>query len=227
MGIKFPEGAFAVYDANTSVLMVRNTHDNLDLVEEVASSGLAIATLQVEIELSAMECSFPPGKNALAPDPLSYADIEKLPAKSVKLLDRILASGKSGERLVANHIINPSAANADPNQKRIEFASGESGTILEAAPVAASDASYCDINISYQFRKQADGGDARPSQAINFSTSFTAAIGDPIILNISAVPGHEGTFVVIIARVHLADLRPRKANEDGKPADDAVSSPKK
>ena len=168
---------------------------------------------QVEIELTVVECSFPGGKSPLASHPFAWSDIEHLPAKSVILLDRVLVPGKSGERAVVNHIANPAATMADSNQKA-EFAPGESGTIVELEPVVAPDATYCDVNIAYQFRKQIDVKDAKTLQDVNFTTSFTAGIDKPLIINVSAVPDHEGTFIAVVARAHLVDSGKRKADAD-------------
>ncbi len=60
----------------------------------------------------------------------------------------------------------------------------------------------CDVNINYRFRARLNAN--APVREIAFTTSFTATLERPLLLNLAAVPGHEGTFIAIVATVHLA-----------------------
>jgi|ERR1700677_35264 len=162
---------------------------------------------RVKVELSAVEYSLPAGQNPAATSALTWSEIENLPAKSVKLLGRVSASGTSGQHLEVDQITNPAKTNTGPGQKQTvrSFAAGESGTILEMEVVTGTDPSFCDANIAYRFRNNADAGNGKPLQEINFTTSFTSLFDTPVVINVSAEPGHEGTFVAVVARVSLVN----------------------
>ena len=72
-----------------------------------------------------------------------------------------------------------------------------------------------------------DVHDPKTLPGCSFTTSFTARIDSPVILNVSKVPDHEGTFIVIVARIRLLNLGGWKVNADGNPTDDSAPSPRK
>ena len=92
--------------------------------------------------------------------------------------------------------------------------------LTEAETNVTRDGISFDVNINARFRKQFVDGDPKTLQDIYFCTSFPCLADHPVVLNVSSVPGREGTFVVVTARV-------RFANADGKRSGGAVASPQK
>jgi general secretion pathway protein D len=56
-GVNFPQGASANFNAGTSILVVRNTLANLDLIEVLVESAMGAQPTQVEIEAKFVEIS--------------------------------------------------------------------------------------------------------------------------------------------------------------------------
>jgi general secretion pathway protein D len=54
-GVTFPEGASAIYIAATSTLIVRNTQENLDFIDQLIAAGQSGGASQVEIEAKFVE----------------------------------------------------------------------------------------------------------------------------------------------------------------------------
>ena len=170
------------------------------------------APARVTVELSAMECMFAPGKNADFGVLQGYEDILQLPPGSVRVLDHVTGGGNVTARFFARHVTD--SAGAKPKVDADSFAPGESGTIAEIEPAGALQ-DVCDVNIAYRFRTRPNADD--PMQEITFTTTFTAVAEHPLLLNLAAVPGHAGTFIAIVATVHVKDA-------DGKPAGNDASS---
>lgn len=219
-GVAFPDGAVAVFEKETSLLVVHNTPANLEIVDEIVSPPMAVEGL--EVELSAVECTFPKGRNVL--QAITYPEIQRLPAKSVKLVDRVSAVGKSGQRFVLHNRVAPATASGGPSAyENTEFAPGETGTEAEVEAVMDANGMFFNLEIAYHLRTPA-APDGKTLREINFYTGFSARNDFPEILNTAAVPEHEGTFIVIIARVRVTDLSEK--NEGSKPAKDDASSQK-
>jgi hypothetical protein len=222
-GAKLPPGTSADYYPQSKILIICDTLESLKLDDQLAASA-GFRPMAVSLELSALECSFPPGSNPLITRPLTYADVELLPKKSVTILDRVSATANSGERVFANHIVNPAKAGEAGNESKTQFAADEWGTLAETETYVASDGVSSEVNINFRFRKQLDAKDPKSMQDIHFTTSFSCSDEHPLVLNVSSVPGHEGTFVVITACTRLVGQR--NSNAVGKHAGDAVGSPK-
>lgn len=56
-GVVFPAGAYANYFPSTSRLVVRNTQEQLDLVDQLVDSAISVQPVQVEIEAKFVEIS--------------------------------------------------------------------------------------------------------------------------------------------------------------------------
>jgi hypothetical protein len=176
-------------------------------------AGNKSAPARVVIEFSAVECTLAPGKNTGAALPPNYKDIQQLPADSVRVLDSASGPGANTPFFV-RHVAGSASAKPKPDAK--DFAPGETGTIAEAEVVVGGQPAMCDVNINYKFRMQLDAHDPKSLQEITFTTSFATVPEKPCLLNLSAVQGHEGTFIAIIATVHLADAGGKSTGESSK-----------
>lgn len=221
LGAKFPEGSFAVYQPKSRVLVIHNTDDNLQMDDQLAG-GAGFRQALVELELSAIECSLPPGTNPLSMPPLAYSDLERLPAKSVKLLDRISSTSKSGQRIYATHVVNPATGADTTSNEPGKFAPGEWGTHAETESNVGSDG--CDVNIDFRFRKQLDDHDPKTLLEIYFDCTFLCREGQPVVLNVSAAPGVQDGFVAIVARTRVVNRDAPGEKAGGKHAGDALRS---
>lgn len=219
-GVSFPPGSMAIYEMDSEVLVVRNTSANINLVEQCVGNGFA-AVHPVEIELSVVECIFPQNSDPLSPNWPGRDEVAQLPPKSKKLLDRVTVIGAPGQRLVMSHVTNPASGHKADS---ITFAPGEAGTIVEIEPVEGEKA--FDVNIAFQFRQPGEAQNNQTASDIDFTTSFEAWNDDPTVIHISSVPGRDGKFICVIARLRRVNAGGWKVNADGKPTGDAVSSPR-
>ncbi len=213
MGIAFPPGSEALYNQSLRCLIVRNTPENLDLIDAMGCEGdRAAGPTNVAIEISAFECVIPSEGNAASANWPTYSDIKGLPTKCVKLLDRVSAVTRSGQRIAISHVINPASSKAsgdntpkDPEQAAADqtlFQNGESGTKAEVETVVGPDNNTIDTNISYRFRKQSAGNAA---SEINFVTSFVSWDDYPTVLHVSPVQNQEGKFLVVVGNIRLVN----------------------
>jgi hypothetical protein len=206
-GITFPPGSEAIFDASTGNLVVRNTRENLELVDSLTGGGPVAPPFNIAIEISTFECSLTAEYSSTeAPWPSYFKLIKSSPAP--QLLDRVSAVTKSGVRAAMNHVITTTSAapSAMPSAKTagICFQDGEWGTISESEPVVGPDSKTIDANIIYRFRKP---GANNAASEITLNTSFTANDGLPVVIWISPSPTEKGKFIVVVANIRLASYR--------------------
>jgi len=201
MGLTFPEGSEAIFDAASGCLIVRNTRENLELIE---SSGCpsGLPTSNVAVEISTYACKLPAEYSASAAPWPSYFKLIKSGA-DLKLLDRVSTVTKSGVRSSLNHVVSattaaPPAAKTDAKS----FRDGESGTIAECETTVGPDGRTIDANVTYRFRQ---GGINNAPSEITINTSFTTLDGHPVILSISPSPTEEGKSIVTIANIRTSN----------------------
>lgn len=161
-GINFPEGANAFYSANTSMLLVRNTQPNLDLVEAFVDSGCHRYTIPVAITAQVLQ----------GPGPL----LRRIAAQAAPLndhraqMEELLAAVKAGtvQHLDTARIETTSGTRATAEQGRdltglsrltldgkggttMEHERLFSGLCLEAEPTVASDGHRIDLTVAAEF----------------------------------------------------------------------------
>lgn len=212
-GIPFPPGSEALYDQSSQCLIVRNTQENLNLVNEMAT-GVDVATgpENVAIEISALECEMPTAGSETPGNWPAYHSIEALPEKRVKVLDRVSRVTRSGQRISISHVsISASPKNPDgksptepehPASEQTGFHDGESGTKAEVETVVGPDNNTLSTNINYRFRRP-DAGSS--TSEIRFETSFASWDDYPVVLHVSPVQNQEGKFLVVVGNIRLVN----------------------
>ncbi len=220
-GIKFPREGYAIYNTKSATLIVLGAYDDKEIIDRLAGNA-GFRRLQLHVEYSVLECALAPGSSVLALHPLAWPDIERLPAKSVKVLDRVTSTFTPGDRAIVNHIANPNTGRDTGDRELRAFAPGESGIMVENEAEMEDNALACDVNVDFHFRKQLDAQDPKSVDDINFFTAFSSWNGSPVVLDISAEPGHEGNFIVVTACVRLFRGDGLPADIGGKTGGDAV-----
>lgn len=204
MGLVFPPGSEAIFDAASGSLIVRNTRENLELVEHLSDCPGGIPTSNIAIEVSTYQCKLPTEYSGSSASWPSYFRLIKS-GVDLKLLDRVSTVTKSGVRSTLNHVVSATAAtpSATPPVKADakSFRDGEYGTIAECETVMGPDGRTIDANVNYRFRQS--GTNNAPSE-ITINTSFTTMDGLPVILSVSPSPSEEGKFNITIANIRTS-----------------------
>lgn len=212
-GVSCPPGSEAIYNQSSQCLIVRNTPENLDLIDTLGCEGCRSAgPTNLAIEITALECVIPSTGNGVSTNWPTYSDIKGMPAKHVRLLDRVSSVTRSGQRIAMSHVINPASSKAsgdnspkDPEQASADqtlFQNGESGTKAEVEPAVGPDNITVATNISYRFRNQS-AGDA--TTEVRFTTAFVSWDGYPVVLHVSPVQDQEGKFLVVVGNIRLVN----------------------
>jgi hypothetical protein len=209
-GATLPPGNEAIYDPDAGCLVVLTTQDNLDLLAALFE-GCVEYSMILAVEISTLECLIPSENKAVSSSWPTYDDLQHLPDKNIKLLDRVAAVTKTGQRVSIQHISNPAPVKPSGGEQKnsaqasadsLIFQAGESGTKAEVEPVVGPDGVTIDVNISYRFRSQAV---ENAISELSSSTTFVTWDGYPIILQVSPVPNQEGKFLVVVGTVRLVN----------------------
>jgi hypothetical protein len=154
----------------------------------------------------------PPAKHPTARTAPTIQDLRNLPAKKIRILDKVTAATKSGSRTQMKHL-NVSATRTGKKSEEEEaneedpsdcFRKGEYGLVAEWEPVVGPDGQTIDNIVNFRWR----GGPATEnSREIAMETSFTTSDGYPRILHSSSVPGAPGKYYVITGLVRLTAPR--------------------
>lgn len=193
-GLSFPKGSVAV--CHGSMLILRNTEKNIALAKRIfnQSSTNAILPANVIVGFSVYEYSalVPEGLFAFGKSPVS--DLQMLTPGKARLLDAISIPVKTGMRLRAVHSID-----------RNHFVCN---TKLEMEMVSFGDG-LVSLNTDYVLHAVLpDGGTAD----IQFTTGLTVWEEYPVVVHASAIQGHAGKYLVVVAEGRtstlVADLPP-------------------
>ncbi len=201
-GVLFPEGAEAIYDEGANSLIVRNTQDNLDLIDSLVGWSCNLRSPNIVIEITTFESTIPAEFRKPTSKWPSFTELERLAGAEMQMLDRVSATTKSGNRSVIKNrdgfVSRPKPNAADqPDEKDEEtFREGESGTQVEVEPVIGPDGVTIDISLSYQFRLPPRGNKI---SELSFNSDYVCTEGNPVILQIAQVPGQPDKFLIVVA----------------------------
>ena len=154
----------------------------------------------VEIELTVVEYTLPAGNDPLSPHTPTAEEIGQLPEKSRQPLERISAAGNPGEELKITHVAHPAP---DSQASLLAFAPGETGT-KASAYLHPNLNGIIEADIVFHFRKQGEEGNDKATTDIDFTIDMETGDNSPVVIYTCTVPGHEGKFISVIARVRLA-----------------------
>jgi hypothetical protein len=205
LGVEFPPGSEAIFDASAGNLVVRNTRENLELVD-ILTGGPVVVPFNPTVSISTYECALPAYFSTVTALWPSYFKLTESGAE-LTLLDRVSAVTKSGIRTAMNHVNSPISATPyrppGANTSPPSFQKGEWGTIAESEIVVGPDGKTIDANVIYFFRQ---AGAHNISSDVSLNTSFTTMDGHPVVLSISPSP-RKGRFIIVVANVSLASYR--------------------
>jgi hypothetical protein len=202
-GVPFPAGTFAIYDEQSSVVVIRNTQENLDLVD-ILTGGCGISTFGgVDLEISTYECTLPPMSTDNFSRPLDFSDLARLPGDAIRLLDQVTVLTKSGiainlYRTLTGQTVRESSS--APLEKLREFTPTEFGTIISGESVVAPDPRIIDIQISYKFRMPPQ---ANWTPEFEFNCSFNSWANRPIVIYSAPIANSGGKTLVVAATTRL------------------------
>lgn len=208
-GITFPSGSDAIYDESSNSLIVRNTSENLELIDAVAGGCGFGFPANLVVEIATYECILPGQKNQLATSWPTYSELAGLPAADIEILDRISANTKSGNRITMRNIQKSASvrsaeeSKADAEGSTGPFLEGESGTIAEMDAVVGPDSISVDSNLTCRFRLAKPDGDL---SEISFTTNFSSWENYPVVIFVSPSPRNKDKFLVVTGNVRVINF---------------------
>ena len=199
-GVKFPPGSDAAFDAGASTLIIINTEENLNLVDQIVDNLNSTVPELLSCELSAYECDFADIKDPAAVAKITFADLEKRPGDSVKAIDCVSIITKSGQRVATYDAAQPDASKGtDENLHE-----GEIGTMLEVEPVIGPDGQKVDANVEFTIQAPVGGEDGREIQKISRKLlPFTVQAGTPRVVMVEPVKDQGGKYLVFVMRFRV------------------------
>lgn len=209
-GITFPEGSDAIYDQSAGVLAVRNTLENLDLVD-VMMGGCELGIYSnVVVEITTAEYILPEGKGGAPRAWPTFHELTKIPAENVEVLSHISVNTKSGRKVLMRQVRNsasvtsastPSGGDEEEGSDS-RFRDGGSGTIVEVEPIVGPDGTTVDASVRYQFRfPQQD----KELSEITFLTEFSTWESYPVVIFVSQSPRDKDRSFVVTANVRVVN----------------------
>ncbi len=204
-GVKFPPGSDAAYDAATSTLIIINTGENLDLVDQIVDNIDSVLPVLVSCELSAYACDFTDAKDPAPMQGLTFAELEKRPRDSVRVIDCVSVITKSGQRVATYDAAQPDVSKgADFQNGKGNLRDGEIGTLLEAEPVVGPDGQKIDASLAFTIQMPVGGVEGREIQKISTTLlPFTAQAGTPRVVMVTPVKNQNGKYMVFVARFRV------------------------
>lgn len=211
LGIRFPDGAFVRYFPDAHALLVRNTAENLDLVDTLFESCGPEFFSNLAIEFVALDCQLP----ELAPDRLPrIRDILALSPADRRVVSRLFVIAKSGigaasARTDASRqgdLPARQTAPSDPPKTTIPPASDAIAVTASVESVIGPDGQAVDVDYHYTLRRPSREG---LSSEIALTGSISTRGELPLVIHASR-SDPAGRTVVVAARVLLRDSRGQK-----------------
>lgn len=196
MGVEFPFGSGAFYEEATSILAVVNTPANLELVDQLDGCKFGFPG-RIAAELSVYQCVFPATMDAAQ---FTFADLEKLPSKSVQWSGGVSIVMKSGMMAVASTLAAPRIpddAGIEPDKIPASLGDGVTGIKWRLEPILATDETSIDAEAEYLLAFS--GG--QNAAALKNKISFRGTSNKPQVVQVSPAPGKAGTYIVVVARM--------------------------
>jgi hypothetical protein len=188
-GMPTPPGSEALHDPNSSQLFVRNTPENVSLVESLATtgggSGSQIASETLEIRV--FDCR-PEGSAVLPLKNIRYADLENLPPTQIELVDSFSVTMESGFTAGLNR--------EDPERSQRGRRQEKPDTTINI--FVNPDAVTASAVISTQI-------DLRGSTPISISGTYALRASEPAVLTTLPHPNGKGSTLVILGNLTRQD----------------------
>ena len=203
-GIQFPPGSEIALDRTGKFLIVRQTQEQLDLMDVYCgSTDSDDGPCQVEIEISAFQCSSTTLSKLQSSKELTTDLITNL-GKLLVPLDRVNCISKSGN-IVVSDILHDSSGNSAPTPHSSEvkatapaspadlienapFAPGEYGTKVKVMLTIGADGETMDFQLAYRLRLRNSNTDKVPLLDIKAQTNFSVKDGLPLIIKTATLP---------------------------------------
>jgi hypothetical protein len=202
-GVPFPPGAFARYFRSANLMVVRNTSENLDLVDFLIGGCGPCSSPNAVVEFVAWECLSPPKTSREPQKTLTLPEIRRLTADKVRVVSQVSVIGRSGgaNSVRQTETVPPPGGAALEDEDEAEFRPGEFGTGITVEPVVGPDGMTIDLAYRYHLRV------ARPGDSnleLDLTGDITLRDGLERIVHVSPL-SPEGRHLVVIARISLKD----------------------
>lgn len=195
-GVAFPPGAFAQYFRSANLLVVRNSSENLDLVDFLIGGCGPCSVTNPAVEIIAWDCPIPPGPNKI----LTPSEVRQ--TAKARILSQISVIGRSGFLSSARKIEKATSAEGVVSEEKegTEFLSGEFGAKVSVEPIVGPDGATIDLAYRYRLRLEQPGG---TWSELDLAGDITLRDGVERILYVC--PFGEGRQLAVIAQIRLKD----------------------
>jgi len=201
-GVIFPEGSFARYNPKANKVVIRNTRENLELVDFLIGGGLICIFPNSAVDITALDCPTPiSSKAANTPWP-TLEDIRNLPAGEIKVLSQVSVLVKSGMRISTRQTSFANAKGKLSGSENGNFQPGEFGSKFEVEAVVGPDGLTVDLSYGYQLRRPLSNG---TWAELELSGAMVVKENSPRIIHVSPLET-KGRSLVLIADVRMLDF---------------------
>jgi hypothetical protein len=202
-GISFPEGSFARYDPKANKIVIRNTRENLMLIDYLLDGGICCIFPNPAVDIIALDCPVPASTGTSHGQWPTLEELRKLPASEIKVLSQISVLAKSGIRITSRQTyFADEGAEPNPGKENENFQPGEFGARLEVEAVVGPDGLTVDLNYRYQLRRPVSG---RTFSELDLSGALLVQDNSSRIFHMSPLET-EGRVLVLIAGVRMLDF---------------------
>lgn len=201
-GVIFPEGSFARYDPKANKVLVRNTRENLELVDLLIGGGLICISPSPAVDIIALDCPTPVSTPAANTQWPTLEDIRNLPTGEVKVLSQVSVLVKSGMRISSRQTSFANAKGKLSGTETENFQPGEFGAKLEVEAVIGPDGLTVDLDYRYRLRRAVSGG---AWSDLDLSGTMVMQDTSSTIFHVSPLET-EGRSLVLIAGVRMLDF---------------------
>jgi len=230
LGVPFPPGSEVVYDQSGKFLLIRQTPENLDLIDALVTPTCGGPVTQVEVEIRAFRCSSTTLSKLQSAKQAD--DAIKALGKSLILLDRMTGTLRSGHDLRFNNLYYSSAI--DPQMPRLTaakaiesgttsaseentpFQPGEYGTKSYLQATVGSDEATMEFQLAYRLHIPVSKAAKTAIVDMNARTDFMAYDGCTFVIKAASIPNllksdspEETENVVVVFRANIIDAAGR------------------
>lgn len=200
LGIPSLPGEEAIYDPESSTLIVKTSRENLEFLGSVlAEVSLEQPAWYLGAELSLYTYEPKPGRDLTVwPTP---TEIFTSGPNAPRLIDSLSGAVKSGKKARFLRRSGTNGREAPPQEGDEELLGpNESGMAAEIESVVGPDETVIDTNLTFAWRGHLAQG---LTADLRFHSTFTGLLNTPVVIQVSSLEKKPGTYLVVIANLRF------------------------
>jgi len=203
LGLTFPAGSEALFFAGQDALLLRNTQENIDLLNSMGAGNGAEDFPNLRTEITTVELALPAGERSKSGN--EYTALRAAAGDSWKEIGTLRVISKSGMTVSASTVFGDSSSpqnSAQPFQAP-DLPAGAFGSTAAIENVLGPDGALIDSKVAFLFR----GTRNEVPFDLRFDGSTLLRDGYPQILQLSEIPADSGKSPENRILLHAVILR--------------------